>query len=352
MSLFFCLLLSEILQQGCPDRDMLQCRQTCKYGFARDRNGCLTCQCYQDIWAAQLTRDRFCDRSWPCLFLCPDGYQTDPSGCNLCWCRQGPLSQAGCPTIGCTMKCDTYGYITTPRGCPCCACRGRCEPYQCPSQQDCPLGYIIRKDSNGCDVCECKPCPFLGCELVCGDEGYVHDTVTRCKQCQCCPVQQCPNRCTEYARGPDGCRTCQCVGAPEPCPDITLTCPLRCPGGFRKDAQGCDLCECVPFSDIPTVPCEQAPSVLNCQNGGKYCGTNRLGCRECCCYMDSIVPNCRNRVEMCRLMCDRGFERDPITQCETCKCIGSDCPGMEGCTQTCPNGYRRDSRNCPICQCQ
>lgn len=99
------------------------------------------------------------------------------------------------------------------------ACPAVCELY-------CQYGHAV--DSNGCELCECKPAPV--------DTGTTKDAGPFI----CPPVCaiDCPNG---NVRDSDGCPTCECNAQPTVCPAIKCK---ACPFGYLKDANGCDTCDC------------------------------------------------------------------------------------------------------------
>ena len=96
------------------------------------------------------------------------------------------------------------------------------------------------------------------------------------------PVSNCPGG---VKKDSQGCETCECDG-PVQCP--TITCATTCPNGFKKDANGCDTCQC----KTGPVAC---PSVLcfpTCAHGSK---SDENGCETCECLpppADSCVGQC------------------------------------------------------------
>ena len=89
-----------------------------------------------------------------------------------------------------------------------------CEALNC--SLACSYGY--KKDTLGCDMCECQPkhvCPVIDCDLSC-QHGKVKDN--------------------------DGCDLCACNLLPI-CPELTH-CNKSCTYGLMKDDSNCDICQC------------------------------------------------------------------------------------------------------------
>ncbi len=137
------------------------------------------------------------------------------------------------------------------------------------------------------------------------------------------------------------------VGLPLPtekCPtDLASTCNLQCTdGNYALDDKGCPTCACAsdqskkpsgrPLNGCPLLKCR-----ANCGAAGYKTDDN--GCGTCECISKSSVECPR---AMCRMFCLHGFSRDE-NGCELCRCNDSPqpCPDFK-CTNTCPNGYRKD----------
>ncbi|ELU00464.1 hypothetical protein CAPTEDRAFT_70307, partial [Capitella teleta] len=55
-----------------------------------------------------------------------------------------------------------------------------------------------------------------------------------------CPPARCRQYCEHgWKKDARGCDICECA---EPCPEVM--CMLHCEHGFEKDANGCDVCRC------------------------------------------------------------------------------------------------------------
>jgi len=154
-----------------------QCLNTCPGGFsdggyARDANGCQTCECREEVSCA----------------TCPSGSYFD--GCNQCNCGGG--------FAACTMM-----FCATPTGPPKCDVQIPCAVPQC--LNTCPGGFSdggYARDANGCQTCECRvkiPCAVPLCLTPCpggfSDGGYASDA-NGCQTCECrIPVNNGGNSC-------------------------------------------------------------------------------------------------------------------------------------------------------------
>ena len=353
-----------------------------------DSNNCPSCQCLTDNVAQQLVRSNFCPGHWPCLYICPDGYETGPGGCNTCVCRDGPLMQQGCGAVGCSLYCNVTGYLRTNDGCPTCLCRGQCNAPSCPSS--CPVGFINTKDSNGCDVCYCASCPFLGCRLQCPNNRYEYDSATGCRLCQCsqsggnCPQLNCDMRCLDGYQVDQSTQCPICLCNPDPtggrCP--RMECLAQCPNGqYAVDANGCQTCTCQ--SHCPSlmgcnlINC--AAGLVNDVNGCPQCQcetssqNNHLctisNCDMPCAYVENGLQKDQNNCDICVcadsqcpslpvvctwINCPQGLDLLPGNNCPTCACSqrpGQTCVPSQ-CSLSCPDGFRKDSNNCDLCQCK
>jgi hypothetical protein len=77
-----------------------------------------------------------------------------------------------------------------------------------------------------------------------------------------CFLIGCGGKSSPQTSGPATSTTCQPV-----------TCELACPNGFKKDANGCEICACA-------AACQPVTCDLHCENGFT---TNAEGCDICSC---------------------------------------------------------------------
>jgi hypothetical protein len=120
--------------------------------------------------------------------------------------------------------------------------------------------------------------------------------------------------------------TCECCDA---CPDVI--CALHCPNGFKKDAKGCNICQCEPPPGQCSGPNPQGCAKTGCPNGQK-CDTSS-GCAPSACGCDPATG------WVCTADCGGGV------------CVPSTCPPVV-CTLACPNGFKKGADGCPICACE
>uniref|UniRef100_H2YTV0 BPTI/Kunitz inhibitor domain-containing protein n=1 Tax=Ciona savignyi TaxID=51511 RepID=H2YTV0_CIOSA len=189
-----------------------------------------------------------------------------------------------------------------------------CTPYRL----KCGRGLGLKKDENGCTLCECAtgvvataeenvPCPFhsctaemLGCEygLTVNDNG--------CEFCTCapspavpaipCPLHSCSleNMQCEFglATNENGCELCECAIPPE-VPNGTeapaaVACPahacsaenMGCTGGLATNENGCELCECAVAAPVMCPLHSCTAEAMGCLNG---LATDERGCDMCEC---------------------------------------------------------------------
>jgi hypothetical protein len=89
---------------------------------------------------------------------------------------------------------------------------------------------------------------------------------------------------------------------------------MRCEHGFKKDADGCDICQC---AEPPPVDCSRRP--------------------------------------MCMMFCPNGFKKGP-DGCDICQCAEErrqpdSCP-RSTCRKHCEHGFKKDANGCNICECE
>jgi len=263
------------------------CTLSCPDGFQHDAAGCKICKCVEK----PVCETRSCAACTPDL-----GYIFDSRGCQTCECKRA------CPTaatntggeVGCTRYCPN-GYARDANGCQVCECY--CPEPLCGSSCD-----LYRVDEYGCKKCDCatNTCPAVTCDLRC-EYGYVIDPVTNCKRCACnekplCDQRPCTTACG-YGRLRDanGCESCDC----NPCPQVL--CFRYCENGYQTDPNtGCQTCLCnekpncviavdanrtnvagVSFADV----CK-----LLCTNGFER--DPITGCERCVCRPATTECNC------------------------------------------------------------
>ncbi|XP_022109246.1 prestalk protein-like [Acanthaster planci] len=307
---------------------------------------------------------------------CPVGdLSTGVSGICSELCRNDgdcPSADQKCCSNGCGHVCVTAN--PTPDACPDVTCRMFCL-------------FGFKKDSNGCDICECyEPpaahpgtCPIgvlpqdmIGaCVESCHDDG---DCTAHEKCCSngcghscvnataiLCPDFMCAIYCEYgYQLDQNGCSTCICLEEPEVCREVF--CAMHCPYGFKKLANGCPYCEC---QDTPTE-CPEVMCMMYCETGYQR---DSNGCEVCLCNEQRpiIRPGSCPRVDaddvefgMCADMCDNDAECPTNQKCCSNSCGGHqcvdaenvpvECPSMH-CMMWCPYGFQRDQNGCDLCLC-
>ena len=251
--------------------------------------------------ARQLTQDGKADG----IDYCADYAWYGDGQCDD-WCpapAQDPdCTSPGCPPIFCALACEEFQ--TDASGCPICACAptGQCPAVACMLYCE----YGLRRDpTTGCEICECNPPPG---NVVCGPVTCAEGEVCCNESCGICtPPGQ---ACTQQLCGPA-------------CPP--LTCLLYCEYGLKRDANGCEICECNP-----------PPEVVVC--GPVTCAAGQVCCNESCgictlpgeaCTQQVCGPECSPVV--CAIVCAYGFEHD-ANGCDICDCRETPlpCAGLAG----------------------
>ena len=109
-------------------------------------------------------------------------------------------------------------------------CKSKIENLKCslPMLSNCPQGPgIVALDGNRCPTCRCSQRPIDVCSFKCDNPGWTH-----------MPLSD---------------RLCECPAPHDKCAKIEASCnrdALRCPNGFEKDLEGCDLCFCKSWYSI------------------------------------------------------------------------------------------------------
>jgi len=120
-------------------------------------------------------------------------------------------------------------------------------------------------------------------------------------------------------------------------------CRMNCPDGFVQDDNGCDTCQCA------EPACPPAMCMLFCMNGFEK--DPETGCDLCKC---ARKPKCPKK--QCKMLCADGFVKDPETGCDTCQCKDAPVPIAPVCEPVmckmlCADGYEKDEDGCDTCQC-
>lgn len=224
------------------------CNKYCKYGYAKDSNGCesSTCECYDPCM------DKKCDN----VYICMPRRITD----------QPPVEYIGecvqCSGMLCDIQCN-YGTLMLTPACPLCQCYDPCQNTTCGPQETCtPKPRNSTIDNPQSYTAECVP--------------------TRV-----CPAPMCSNQCQYgYMKTAEGCDSCDCY---DPCMTVRCMTGLECE--VRTDT-GCltGNCSQVAFATCvpPKAPCMVAAmtrgsvvddsssalsdtsSLLNCDMTGLY----------------------------------------------------------------------------------
>lgn len=292
----------------------------------------------------------------------------------------------------CEIPC-IYGSVLAADGCPTCECKSPevlCQELACPTGQrchlptctgeicalmlpiclpDCPMspmcshecehGYA--KDENGCMInCDCAPAlPDLAIDPV---PELIPVQSQEPQQSQACTSVRCRMFCENgWAKDDHGCEVCQCQEAlavdpvPElipvdpvilpmlpPIPDSGCSprrCRMFCNYGFKKDEQGCEMCEC---RDEPEG-CQEMMCKMSekCEFGHLK---DERGCDMCMCR--SAPQGCPEI--MCTMFCETGFQKNEFG-CDICRCNEPD--DVDLCSAiTCSEGQTCRSMPYAVCK--
>lgn len=297
----------------------LECVQTCEkgcpFGFKKDKNGCEICECREckvgsDCKVAPDCTEMGCTPEGECV--CVKLISEVSLDVEIVEEEKDILSEISCQPLICDLVCQ-YGFKKDTNGCEICECNQCLEDSHC-NIPDCPKPKC--KDGS----CECG-CPSLqGCDIEC-EKGLKTDKdgcpICECKTCL--KNEDCPNICKDPVCNTEG--DCECEGCPP------FICDLFCPFGFKKDANNCDICACRECNTPKDCPqdCVNAECTIE---GVCLCG----GCPPLQCKM-----NCP----------DFGLKKDE-NGCDVCEC--AECKQDSDCTIPCPKAFCDETGTCR-CDC-
>ncbi|KNC80139.1 hypothetical protein SARC_07491 [Sphaeroforma arctica JP610] len=185
-----------------------------------------------------------------------------------------------------------------------------------------------------------------------------------CNQCMC--LENGDMACTKMVCSEEEMEDAMCIDDlelyPVPAESETfecsgIMCMMYCKEGFKKDENGCDLCECAEPVE-PVDVCAEMPLCMKyCENGNVV---DENGCDTC---------ECKEAPQFCAEGCEFYFDG-----CNTCTCGGDGvaactevfCESYEEaicldagepecgpvCTVFCEYGNVMDEDNCPTCVCK
>lgn len=274
-----------------------------------------------------------------------------------------------------------------------CELEAYCVPNSCRYPVQCALScpHGLLRDERNCSVCECRR-PTCD-EMVCTDGYKCVDFTSRSNFSQCVPAD-----CTTAYCGQDF--TCEEIDGMPKC--LKMSCEkMKCPGDYQctnnPDCETGSCLTCTPKSDCSNVKCGEGetcevitPDCPECECGegsAPDCIVNNPGCDSMClkphaqCITDCKEVDCPKNCKYGCLKTPDGCSTDtcaPPNDCDDVKCSRGEvcelvvpdcdsdiaCPEMEAickkycprlnCTQShekCPWGMKKDSNDCPICDC-
>jgi len=355
---------------SCPSTN--QCRKQCEYGFMVNDNNCTICACKSNPSAIDCP-----------AIECPNycsSYQADKDGCTTCECKANSniqnsrqsISQT-CSDAMCLMYCK-YDFKSDQNGCPICECRTKEEA--CGTRRSCKLHcpHGFKEDEKGCDICECQSPPSSSSSSRrSSSQGSRKSGSSGSSRHNCGEIATCLMHCSNgFKRDENGCEICECAEAAVQSTRILESssrgrirhdhgqddsrsgtkvrcqrrkCPRRCLHGYVKDSFGCNTCACSSRRSKPTSP--------PCPVCSNYCpfGRKRIndGCESCTCN-DPPAADPKNCIT-CRMHCEHGF-KEKADGCFECEC--KDAPSSPlciSCTMYCEHGFKKGSDGCDLCQC-
>jgi hypothetical protein len=126
----------------------------------------------------------------------------------------------------------------------------------------------------------------------------------------------------------NGQTTCECC---DTCPPVV--CAIACQYGFKKDAAGCNLCQCEDAPPKCTTPNPQGCTNTGCPSG-QTCDVT-VGCAPSTCGCDATTGGW-----ICTADCSGG----------TCVPDTGACPPV-ACALACQYGFKKNAAGCEICDC-
>jgi hypothetical protein len=421
-----------------PKKCKLRKCRPCKSGYLTDNDGCSTCECKPDLCAA-----RKCPKGHVCE-LKPVTVCKQPPCSPVAECVKKPEKAGICPSmdmrlIKCAKTAEENRFCQNDDDCDrkqkCChtGCSYNCVDPECrmmKCRRSCDYGYL--KDEDGCNTCDCLPDPCVS--ITCQENEVCELQNMFCIRAPCpprptcvpkpkeCRMMKCRRSCDYgYLKDEDGCNTCDCLPDPcvarkcpkghvcelkpvtvckqPPCSPVAecvkksecspVMCMMFCPGGRKKDRNGCDVCSCLPEKagicpsmDMRLIKCAKtAEENRFCQNDDDCDGKQKC-CHTGCSYncVDPVCPEIS-----CDNVCDYGYSMDG-DGCQTCTCFnpceikkcdeGYECqvqkfvckkaPCQQSgsakaecvpkcspmrCKMACKNGFKKDKNGCDICSC-
>ncbi|XP_062506576.1 uncharacterized protein LOC134183127 [Corticium candelabrum] len=311
-------------------------------------------------WSGAICSEKKCPIT-KCKDWCPNGYIFDDSGCMTCKCKPDWCAFVQCPKTMCKN-------VVWKDGECCPKCADEMMAMSCPTLYDCPwrCSYGFKKDSSGCDMCECRenPCDVNDCSRH--QECVVDPTTFKAMCWDTCKNNGPCEETEDCVMKTPWCDTdvCRPVAVCEPRKSkMMMKCNRTCPGGHRwRTASMCTCkpdhcatvkCPATPMCESPVYVnnecCSRCPPVcaqVNCTHACKFgYELDDFGCQSCICKPRSCwnvaCPelDCAEKVSVYGQCCMK-CKKDVVTNCPLMKCV------------PCPNGYYTDSNGCPTCTCK
>jgi hypothetical protein len=263
----------------CPQ---IECPVSCPNGYQLDENGCSTCFCRPSVQHHVVARSVTCPPV--CLMHCRYGNKQDENRCPICQCR---TKEEVCGATQCRMACPNGAFKQDPKGCDLCECLNTSDstrPTRRPHDGShgghqaghhgshhgghqgghgsrhgghhgghhgrrtttANPGNAAQLPADSDEAPAQLPgstvsCRAIRCSLNCRGKGYAKDSFG-CNICACGsgrpsptgrPTRTWPSRNRATTPSP---ASANCDNRP--------MCMMFCENGFKRGADGCDVCTC------------------------------------------------------------------------------------------------------------
>ncbi len=287
------------------------CHMSCPFGFVKNEQGCIVCECMKQ-------EESNCPSSDRCGNYCPYGRQVNPrTGCERCTCQWQVQHDESSSSSSESAESESYDsdYIESIESDSAESSEssenydssddemtGHSIPDHCSGRMCAMLcQYGFERDSTGCPVCRCRRDPAL---VEREESRQTPQTFPEV----CATRPMCMMYCREYEVDGEGCPKCSC----------------------RRDPREEQEREIVTPTESPRVVCPPFRCGKQCLSGYKR---SHNGCPQCTCRDPEPTRPDEGEVELVE---DSEEEGCPLRKCWRMRCRF---------------GFASDERGCEICQC-